>query len=102
MKVNIQELEARNRRLFEAAGVPAEDARIMTDVLLQTEMRGVFTHGFFRYAGIHLGSIPRKLSSWKMYCFSCLVAEQSVPAGNCKERGFPMDQRSGQQKTAIS
>lgn len=48
MKVNIQELEARNRRLFEAAGVPAEDARIMTDVLLQTEMRGVFTHGFFR------------------------------------------------------
>ena len=48
MKVNVTELEARSRRLFEAAGVPVDDAKIMTDVLLQTEMRGVFTHGFFR------------------------------------------------------
>lgn len=48
MKVNINELAARNCRLFEAAGVPAADAQIMTDVLMQTEMRGVFTHGFFR------------------------------------------------------
>jgi len=48
MKVLIKEIENRSRKIFEKVGLCPEDAKIITDVLLETEMRGVFTHGFLR------------------------------------------------------
>ncbi|MBO7293589.1 MAG: Ldh family oxidoreductase [Clostridia bacterium] len=54
MKIKINELRERCEKLFCAASVTPEDAAIITDVILTTEMRGVFTHGFFR--------VPRYLS----------------------------------------
>ncbi len=48
MKVAIEEIKARSIRIFEKAGLCSEDAEIITKVLLETEMRGVFTHGFLR------------------------------------------------------
>lgn len=48
MRVKINDIRNRSRAIFEAAGLCSEDAAIITDVLLCTEMRGVFTHGFMR------------------------------------------------------
>ena len=48
MKVSIDEIRKRCETVFKKAGVSEEDAGIITDVLLETEMRGVFTHGFYR------------------------------------------------------
>lgn len=48
MKVAISEIRSRCEAIFRAAGVEAQDAEIISDVLLETEMRGVFTHGFHR------------------------------------------------------
>lgn len=48
MRVSIGEIQKRCESIFLAAGVSEQDAKIITDVLLQTEMRGVFTHGFHR------------------------------------------------------
>ena len=48
MKVSINEIRKRCETVFKKAGVSDEDAQIITDVLLETEMRGVFTHGFYR------------------------------------------------------
>ena len=48
MKVNIKEIRVRCENIFLKCGLTNEDAKIITDVLLETEMRGVFTHGFFR------------------------------------------------------
>ena len=48
MKVSIDEIRKRCEAVFKKAGVSDEDAQIITDVLLETEMRGVFTHGFYR------------------------------------------------------
>ena len=54
MRINIEEMRARTEKLFRAAGLTEEDAAIITAVLLTTEMRGVFTHGFIR--------VPRYIS----------------------------------------
>ena len=48
MKVAIKDIKERSIKIFETAGLCSEDAKIITDVLLETEMRGVFTHGFMR------------------------------------------------------
>ena len=48
MKVAIDEIRKRSVKVFQKAGLNSEDAEIITDVLLETEMRGVFTHGFLR------------------------------------------------------
>ena len=48
MKVSINEMRKRCEEVFKKAGVSEADAGIITDVLLETEMRGVFTHGFYR------------------------------------------------------
>ena len=48
MLVSIIEIRKRCENIFLKVGLKKEDAKIITDVLLQTEMRGVFTHGFFR------------------------------------------------------
>ena len=48
MKVSITDIRSRCAAIFRAAGVSAPDAEIITEVLLETEMRGVFTHGFHR------------------------------------------------------
>lgn len=48
MKVEIKEIQKRCENVFSNLGLGSEDAKIITDVLLNTEMRGVFTHGFFR------------------------------------------------------
>ena len=50
MKIAIQEIKARSQRVFQKVGLSATDAEIITKVLLETEMRGVFTHGFLRLA----------------------------------------------------
>ena len=48
MKVAIREMENRCEAVFTNVGVAQEDAGILARVLLETEMRGVFTHGIFR------------------------------------------------------
>ncbi len=48
MRVKIDDIRNRTIAAFEKVGVGNNDARIITDVLLETEMRGVFTHGFMR------------------------------------------------------
>ncbi len=48
MRVSIDNIKERSEKLFCAAGLSREDAEIITSVLLETEMRGVFTHGFIR------------------------------------------------------
>lgn len=48
MKVEINSIKERAEKLFIASGIPVNDAKIITDVLLETEMRGVITHGFTR------------------------------------------------------
>lgn len=48
MKVEIKEIGKRSENIFKKAGLCEEDAKIITNVLLETEMRGVFTHGFMR------------------------------------------------------
>ena len=48
MKVAISDIRKLSQDIFEKVGLSVEDAKIITDVLLQTEMRGVFTHGFLR------------------------------------------------------
>ena len=48
MKVKIEEIKERAIKIFESAGLSREDSQIITNALLETEMRGVFTHGFMR------------------------------------------------------
>ena len=48
MLVKIEDIRRRSKAIFIAAGLSPDDADIITEVLLETEMRGVFTHGFFR------------------------------------------------------
>ena len=48
MQVKIDEIKERAIKIFKKAGLSSEDAQIITNVLLETEMRGVFTHGFMR------------------------------------------------------
>jgi len=48
MKVAINDIKERSIAIFKKAGLSAENAEIITSVLLETEMRGVFTHGFLR------------------------------------------------------
>lgn len=48
MRVSIDEIKLRAEKIFKKVGLSEEDAKIMTSVLLETEMRGVFTHGFIR------------------------------------------------------
>lgn len=48
MRVQTTEIKLRAEKIFEAAGLSHDDAKIISSVLLETEMRGVFTHGFFR------------------------------------------------------
>lgn len=48
MKIETTQIKTRAKRIFEKAGLSAEDAELIAKVLLETEMRGVFTHGFLR------------------------------------------------------
>lgn len=48
MRVAIENIKKRSEAVFQKTGLSAEDAKIISGVLLETEMRGVFTHGFFR------------------------------------------------------
>lgn len=48
MKVAVNDIKNRSIAIFEKAGLSREDAEIITAVLLETEQRGVFTHGFMR------------------------------------------------------
>ena len=48
MKVAINDIRSRSIAAFEKVGISHEDASIITEVLLETEERGVFTHGFMR------------------------------------------------------
>ena len=48
MRVKIEDIRNRSIKAFEKVGVSSDDAKIITEVLLETEQRGVFTHGFMR------------------------------------------------------
>lgn len=48
MKVAINDIKRRAEKIFVTSGLSNEDAKIITEVLLETEMRGVSTHGFTR------------------------------------------------------
>ena len=69
MRIQIEEIKARSHACFEKAGLSTEDAQIITGVLTETEMRGVFTHGFLRLerygeqvAGIIIGPCDMAVS----------------------------------------
>ena len=48
MKIRIDEIRIRTESIFQKVGLSNLDAQVLTEVLLNTEMRGVFTHGIFR------------------------------------------------------
>lgn len=48
MKIAVKELQTRTERIFRKVGLSEADATIIAEVLLNTEMRGVFTHGIYR------------------------------------------------------
>lgn len=48
MIISIEKIRSLSQSIFEKVGLSADDASVMTDVLIQTEMKGVFTHGFLR------------------------------------------------------
>ena len=48
MQIEIQKIKEISKTLFHKVGLSNEDAEIITNVLTETEMRGVFTHGFIR------------------------------------------------------
>ena len=48
MIVEIKKIKKLSCEIFEKVGLSANDANIITNVLTETEMRGVFTHGFIR------------------------------------------------------
>lgn len=48
MRVAIEDIKRRSEEILKKIGLSEDDARIISGVLLETEMRGVFTHGFFR------------------------------------------------------
>lgn len=48
MNINTAEIKKRAEAIFVKVGLTPADAEIISEVLLETEMRGVFTHGFFR------------------------------------------------------
>lgn len=48
MKVEILKIKKLAKTIFEKAGLSPDDADIITEVLTETEARGVFTHGFIR------------------------------------------------------
>ena len=50
----VDELREFTFRLFGAAGVPEDDARIVADSLLEANLRGVDTHGVTRLLGIYI------------------------------------------------
>jgi L-2-hydroxycarboxylate dehydrogenase (NAD+) len=60
MRVDAERLLAFTREVFVAAGVPAEDAGVVADALVTTDLRGVDSHGvahLSRYVhGLHNGS----------------------------------------------
>ena len=43
--------------VFEAYGVPREDAEICTDVLIESDRRGIASHGINRFKPIYLSLI---------------------------------------------
>jgi len=45
MRVMPQRLHAFTRSLFRRAGMPEEDAKLMADLLVASDLRGVFSHG---------------------------------------------------------
>jgi L-2-hydroxycarboxylate dehydrogenase (NAD+) len=52
-----KEAEEKVQALFEQYGVPAEDAQICTDILLEADRRGISSHGLNRLKPIYLDRI---------------------------------------------
>ncbi|HOD33322.1 MAG TPA: Ldh family oxidoreductase, partial [Holophaga sp.] len=50
-------LEAFMRRTLEAAGVPAEDAALIGEVLIESDRRGIDSHGIGRLKPIYIDRI---------------------------------------------
>ena len=48
LKVKINEIKEKVQLIFEREGVPAEDAKTITEVLTDAEMKGIKTHGYVR------------------------------------------------------
>lgn len=64
VECNINELKERTYKIFKRAGLNDEDAKVITDVLATTEIRGITTHGFTRVSSytkcLLQGGIKRK------------------------------------------
>ena len=60
-QVKIEEIKSKVLKVFEKAGVASEDAKVITEVLTDAQMKGITTHGFVRvkkYVGcINAGGI---------------------------------------------
>lgn len=46
--VNLNEIKTRVYNIFTKAGLTAEDAQIITDILTDAQMKGLYTHGYVR------------------------------------------------------
>jgi len=46
--VNLSEIKERVYKIFVKAGLSSEDAQIITEVLTDAQMKGIYTHGFVR------------------------------------------------------
>ena len=78
MIISIDKIKNLSNVIFQKVGLNETDAKIITDVLTETEMRGVFTHGFIRLSryvdcilskGIHTDgnySIINDTPSWAL------------------------------------
>ena len=47
-KVNFKEMNEKIVFIFEKAGVPAEDSKLLAEVLTDAQMKGIYTHGYLR------------------------------------------------------
>lgn len=54
IRVNHEKLHALGVRALRAVGVPDEHARMTADVLLCSDLRGIESHGFARFAGFYI------------------------------------------------
>lgn len=55
VRINHERLYALGLRAFEAVGVPEEHARMALDILISSDLRGIESHGFARFADFYIG-----------------------------------------------
>ena len=58
-RVSFEKIEAFMNAVFEKVGVPLEDAKICSEILLESDKRGIDSHGVNRFKPIYIDRIKR-------------------------------------------